>query len=126
MIGDDDFATFFDPEEFGELAQFIDPGVEPRDVAGIRGAPSKSGGIYRGGIDPGAANVRAVPLQEHFQISNRELPPKWKETKVIFRGAQWSIVNVEPLGRVRTLLTLVPFGDRAAPPGERGTWRASN
>ncbi|RMO79773.1 hypothetical protein ALQ33_200030 [Pseudomonas syringae pv. philadelphi] len=126
MIGDDDFETFFDPDEFGEKAQIIEPGAAPRDVVGIPGKPAGSDGIYRGGIDPNAANLRAVPLQQNIQIPARDLPKEWKLVKVQYRGSLWSIGNVEPLGRLRKLLTLVPYGDRAAPAGERGKWQASN
>jgi hypothetical protein len=125
VIGDDDFAAFYDPDEFGAIVQLIEQGQAARDVAGMFGKPDASGGIYRGGIDPGAANVRGKPLQDHFQIANRELPANWKAAKVVSKGVEYSIVAAEPLGRIRTLLTLVPYGDREATPAERGTWRAS-
>lgn len=125
MIGEDDFSTFFDPDDFGSIVQLIEQGQAARNVAGMFGNPAASGGMYRGGVDPGTANVRAKPLQEHFQLANREVPASWKTAKVVSNGTEYSIVAAEPLGRLRTLLTLVPYGDRNAAPAEQGKWRAS-
>lgn len=126
MIGDDDFATFFDPDDFGCRVQLIEPGREPRSVAGMYGKPGATGALYRAGIDPGAAQAKVKPLKQHLQLSNREVPVNWKATKVVADGAEYSITDVEPVGRVRSVLTLIPFGDRDAQPAERGTWRASS
>lgn len=126
MIGDDDFSTFFDPDEFGCVVQLIEPGKVPRDVAGMFGKPGASGALYRAGIDPGASQVRVKPLKEHLQLATREVPANWKLTRVISDGVSYSISDVEPLGRVRSLLTLIPFGDRDAQPVERKPWRASS
>lgn len=125
MIGDDDFESFFDPDEFGCRVQLIEPGRDPRSVNGMYGKPGSTGSLYRAGIDPGAAQVKVKPLKEHLQLSNREVPVNWKTTKVVAEGVEYSITDVEPVGRVRSVLTLIPFGDRDAQPAERGTWRAS-
>lgn len=126
MIGDDDFATFFDPDEFGCTVQLIEPGQKARDVDGMFGKPDGSGGIYRSGIDPNTAQTRGTPKQRHLQLPRGEVPADWSRTKVVADGLQYSIGDVEPLGRLRSLLTLVPYGDRDAPPGDRVKWRASN
>lgn len=125
MIGDDDFDSFYDPDEFGCRVQLIEPGREPRSVDGMYGKPGTTGSLYRAGIDPGAAQVKVKPLKTHLQLSNREVPVNWKTTKVVADGVEYSITDVEPFGRVRSVLTLIPFGDRDAQPAERGTWRAS-
>jgi hypothetical protein len=126
VIGDDDFATFFDPSEFGCTVQLIEPGRAPRDVDGMFGKPETSGGVYRAGVDPSAAMVRGTPKQRHLQLPRGEVPEAWKATKVVADGATYSIADVEPLGRLRSLLTLTPYGDRAAAPGERGKWQVSS
>lgn len=126
MIGDDDFSSFFDPDEFGCVVQLIEPGQEPRNVAGMFGKPGATGALYRTGIDPGAAQMKVRPLKEHLQLPTREVPISWKATRVVSDGVTYSITDVEPLGRVRSVLTLIPFGDRDAQPAERGKWRASN
>ncbi|MHC8341748.1 head-tail joining protein [Pseudomonas sp. RT6P73] len=126
MIGDDDFATFFDPDEFGCTVQLIEPDRPPRDVDGMFGKPETSGGIYRAGTDPGAAQIRATPNQRHLQLPRGEVPEAWRATKVVTDGVTYSIADVAPLGRLRSLLTLTPFGDRAAAPGERGKWQVSS
>ena len=126
MIGDDDFASFFDPDEFGCTVQLIEPGREPRKVDGMYGKPGATGALYRAGIDPGAAQVKVKPLKEHLQLGNRDVPINWKITKVVADGVEYSITDVEPVGRVRSVLTLIPFGDREAQPVERGKWRASS
>lgn len=126
MIGDDDFDSFFDPEEFGCTVQLIEPGLEARSVNGMWGAPAKSGRLYRSGVDPNAANLRVKANQVSLQLPREEVPLNWKTTKVVTDDAEYSIAAAEPLGRLRTLLTLVPYGNRAAPAGERGKWQASN
>ena len=90
------------------------------------GKPGATGALYRAGIDPGAAQVKVKPLKEHLQLPTREVPANWKTTKVVADGAEYSITDVEPVGRVRSVLTLIPFGDRDAQPAERGKWRASS
>ncbi|HUH05952.1 MAG TPA: hypothetical protein VML75_28375 [Kofleriaceae bacterium] len=126
MIGDDDFDSFFDPEEFGCTVQLIEPGREARAVNGMWGEPVKSGRLYRSGVDPNAATVRVKPNQASLQLPRDEVPLNWKTTKVVTDDAEYSIAVAEPLGRLRTLLTLVPYGNRAAPAGERGKWQASS
>ena len=125
MIGEDDLASFYDSDEFGCVAQLLEPGREPRKVDGMIGAPPASGPMYRTGIDPGAANVRAKPRQMLLQIPSRELPEDWPATKVELDGRSYSITEAEPLGRLRTVLTLIPWGDRSAPAGAQGRWQAS-
>jgi hypothetical protein len=126
VIGADDLADLYDPDEFGCIVQLIEAGLEARDVNGMLGAPAKSGRLYRSGVDPNAANVRVKPNQRHLQIALADLPASAPGTKVVIDGVEYSIGNVEPLGRLRVLLTLVPFGDRDAPAGDRGKWQASN
>lgn len=126
MIGDDDFESFFDPDEFGCTVQLIEPGKAPRDVDGMFGKPGASGALYRTGIDPGAAQMKVKPLKEHLQLPTREVPVNWKTARVVSDGVSYSITDVEPLGRVRSVLTLIPFGDRDAQPVERNKWRASS
>jgi hypothetical protein len=126
VIGADDLADLYDPDEFGCIVQVIEAGLEAREVGGMWGAPAKSGRLYRSGVDPNAANMRVTPNQRHLQIALPDLPASIPGTKVVADGREYSIGNVEPLGRLRVLLTLVPFGDRAAPAGDRGKWQASN
>ena len=126
MIGADDFATFFDPDEFGCTVRLIEPGRPPRDVDGMFGKPETSGGIYRAGVDPNASTVRAAPKQRHLQLPRSEVPADWQSTKVVADDVTYSIADVAPLGRLRSLLTLTPFGDRTAAPGERGKWQVSS
>ena len=126
MIGDGDFASFFDPGEFGCTVQLIEPGRPPRAVGGMFGKPETSGGVYRAGVDPNASTVRATPKQRHLQLPRGEVPGNWQATKVVADDVTYSIVDVAPLGRLRSLLTLTPFGDRSAAPGERGKWQISS
>lgn len=126
MIGADDFSSFYDPDEFGCTALLFEPGYAARSVNGMLGAPSESGRLYRSGIDPSASSLRVRPDQVKLQLPRGEVPANWKLTKVALDGVEYSIANVEPLGRLRSLLTLVPYGDRAVQPAERGKWQASN
>lgn len=125
MIGEDDLASFFDPDEFGCTARLIEPDQEPRDVDGMIGAPATSGGMYRAGRDPNAATLRTKGQQLHLQIPARELPEAWSKAKVVLDGREYGIASAEPLGRLRTLLTLIPWADRSAPAGAQSKWQAS-
>lgn len=126
MIGADDFGTFFDPDEFGTTVTLIEPGKPARSVNGRLGAPEQSGRLYRSGVDPSASSLRVRTDQVKLQLPRGEVPDNWKLTKVVTVEGEHSIAIVEPLGQLRALLTLVPYGDRAAQPAERGKWQASN
>jgi hypothetical protein len=114
MIGDDDFDSFFDPEEFGCTVVLIELGRAPRSVNGMWGAPVASGRIQRTGNVKTAAQVKARPNQRFLQLPNDEVPADLPGAKLVADDAEYSIVDDEPLGRLRTLLTLVPYGDREA------------
>ena len=126
MIGADDFASFFDPDEFGCTAHIVEAGGVRRPVDGIVGAPAARGGVYRAGIDPGAAQVRAAPNQVQLQIPASETPRPWMGVKVIIDQVTYSIADVSPLGRLRSLLTLTPDGKSAGSAQEQSKWRLSS
>jgi hypothetical protein len=114
MIGDDDLASFFDPEEFGCTVVLIEHGRAPRSVSGMWGAPVADGRIQRANNVKAAAQVKARPDQRFLQLPNDDVPADLPSTKLVADDAEYSIVDDEPLGRLRTLLTLVPYGDRKA------------
>ena len=123
MIGDDDFASFYDPDEFGDVVTIQESGKAPRTVAGIFGAPKARGGVYRAGIDPGAAQVRAAPDQVQFQMANPDVPRPYQGVEVTVKGRTYIIADVEPLGRARSLVTMTPAGTRVGAPSEGlGKW----
>ena len=126
MIGADDLSDFFDPDEFGVIAEIVEPGWPAREVRGIEGAPSGSGRLSRPGVEQGASSLRVRPDQAQLQLASQDAPRDWRKAKLSIAGIEYSIVAVEPLGRLRSLLTLIPYGDRSAPAGERGKWQASN
>jgi len=125
VIGADDLDALYDPDEFGCTVQVIEPGREARTVNGMLGAATRSGRQYRSGVDPNAANLRVRPDQVLLQMATAAVPQD-RTAKVVVDGVEYSVGNVEPLGRLRSLLTLVPYGNRAAPAGERGRWQASS
>ncbi|RXU06995.1 MULTISPECIES: hypothetical protein [Pseudomonas syringae group] len=123
MIGDDDFESFYDPDEFGGVVTVHEQGKAPRDVPGIFGKPVARGGVFRAGIDPGAAQVRAAPDQLQFQMANSSVPKPFLSVKVVANGKAYLIADVEPLGRFRSLVTMTPDGGRAgSDSGELGKW----
>lgn len=126
MIGAEDLGDFFDPDEFGVTVHLVEPGEPAWPVNGLEGAPDGSGRMYRSGVDPNSSNLRVKPDQVKLQLARDAVPAGWKLVKVVLNGAEYSIASVEPIGRLRSLLTLVPYGDRSAPAGERGKWQASN
>lgn len=126
MIGADDFASFFDPDEFGCAAYIVEAGGARRPVDGIVGAPAVRGGLYRSGIDPGSAQVRVAPNQVQLQIPASETPRPWSGVKVIIDEVTYSIADVSPLGRLRSLLTLTPDGKGTGSAQGQGKWRLSS
>ncbi|WP_165675380.1 hypothetical protein [Metapseudomonas otitidis] len=126
MIGAEDLGDFFDPDEFGTTVQLLEAGQPARTVRALEGAPDGSGRLYRSGVDPNASSLRVRPDQVKLQLARGDAPGDWKLTKAVLAGSEYSIANAEPLGRLRVLLTLIPYGDRSAPAGERGKWQASN
>lgn len=125
MIGEDDLAAFFDPDEFGLRLVLIEGGKPAREVLGMKNPRDRSGPLYRSGIDPNAANLRVRPDQVKVQVATSDVPALYRAQRIELEGATWSIANVEPLGRIRSLMTLVPHGARESKP-ERGTWQATN
>jgi hypothetical protein len=65
------------------------------------------------------------PDQVLLQMATAAVPQD-RTAKIVVDGVEYSVGSVEPLGRLRSLLTLVPYGNRAAPAGERGRWQASS
>lgn len=126
MIGEDDLEDLFDPDEFGVEATLLEVGQPARPLRGTLGAPRASGGLYRSGMDPNAAQLRVKPSQQILTVAASRVPAGWKLAKVVLRGVEHSIAAIEPVGRIRTALVLVPYGDRGADPGERGKWQASS
>lgn len=126
MIGDDDFASFFNPDEFGVRVRLIEPGRDARDVDGMLGKPETTGRVYRAGVDPGAAKTNSRLDRKFLQLPRGETPVEKVGTKVVIDRHEYAVTDIEPLGRVRSLLTLIPWGDREEQPVERGKWRASS
>lgn len=114
MIGDDDFDSFFDPDEFGCTVTLLEQGREARPVNGMWGQPAAQGRIQRSGNLKTSAQVVAKPNQRVLQVPNDEVPKDFASVKLVADDAEYSIVDSAPIGRLRTLLTLVPFGDREA------------
>lgn len=125
MIGEDDLEAMFDPDEFGLRLVLIVDGQAPREILGMQNPRDRSGPLYRSGIDPNAANLRVRPDQVKVQVATRDVPELYRAQRLEIDGVAWSIANVEPLGRIRSLMTLVPYGARESKP-ERGKWQATN
>lgn len=125
MIGEDDLEAFFDPDEFGLRLVLIVDGQAPREILGMQNPRDRSGPLYRSGIDPNAANLRVRPDQVKVQVATSDVPELYRAQRIEVAGVAWSIANVEPLGRIRSLMTLVPYGARESKP-ERGKWQATN
>lgn len=114
MIGADDLESFYDPEEFGCRVLIIDGAGSAAEVLGMWGDPTAFGRLQRPSVDKGAAQLRVQPNQKVLQIPNEDVPADWRGVKVLEDDVEFSIVDVVPHGRLRSLLTLVPYGDRAA------------
>lgn len=119
MIGADDFETFFDDDEFGCTVQVLEPSRAARSASGMWGEPVGFGRLQLAGNNSASANIQAQPDMRKLQLPNDEVPENWKLTKIVADDAEYSIAHVAPLGRLRSLLTLVPYGDRVARVGDQ-------
>lgn len=113
MIGDDDLASFFDPEEFGCEVLIVGP-TGSRPVNGMWGDPAAFGRLQRPGVPNNAAQIEVRLDEKVLQLPNDDVPLDWEECRVVDGGVDFSITRVDPHGRLRSLLTLVPYGDRKA------------
>lgn len=114
MIGDDDLASFFDPEEFGCRVVIIGRNGVPADCLGMWGDPAAFGRLQRPDLSKGAAQMRVRADLKVLQIPNEDVPADWSVAKVLEGDVEFAITDVAPHGRLRSLLTLVPYGDREA------------
>lgn len=124
MIGADDLASFFDPEEFGCEVLIVGP-AGTRPVNGMWGEPAAFGRMQRPGNPKEAAQVDVRLAQQVLQLPNEDVPADWEECRVVDGGVEFSITKVAPHGRLRSLLTLVPAGNRkarSAEEGKKGGW----
>ncbi|WP_248769649.1 hypothetical protein [Pseudomonas sp. MWU12-2345] len=115
MIGDDDLASFFDPEEFGCTVKLVEDGRDDRDVNGMWGVPIGIGRMQRASALRSAAQLRASPDERLLQLPNADAPADRTAVKVIDEeGNAYSITEIVPHGRLQKLLTLIPHGSRKA------------
>lgn len=127
MIGADDIASFFDPEEFGCRVLIItdDGQVE---ALGMWGDPAAFGRLQRPSVDKGAAQISVRAAEQVLQLPNEDVPADWSSARIVVEpGAEWACVKVVPHGRLRSLLTLVPYADRGAraKEGKSSAWLPS-
>lgn len=109
MIGDDDWESFFDPDEFGcELRLVL--GGDVREVPGMLGAPREPDYLRRSNKAKGG--VRAKPGEIIVQVPVSELPADWPERQVHLDGKVYTAVESLPIGRIRVGLVLVPYSER--------------
>lgn len=121
MIGADDLADLHDPDEFGVTVQIEVVGQPVRSINCLEGIQDQAGQLRR--RDGGEGVIRARPDLLHLRMASSDVPAPWHEAKVTHQGRTWSITDVQPLGRLRQVLTLVPYGDRQARQGENnGRW----
>lgn len=119
MIGADDLASFFDPEEFGCEVLIVGPAGSCK-VNGMWGDPAAFGRLQRPGVPNGAAQVEVRMAEKVLQLPNEDVPQDWSQCRVVDGGVEFSITRVAPHGRLRSLLTVVPYGDRKARAEEVG------
>jgi len=120
MIGADDLRDFFDPEEFGYEVLIVDAVGVSKKVLGMWGDPAAFGRLQRPGNPQGAAQVEMRVAQQVLQLPNEDVPADWSSCRVVDADAVFSITRVAPHGGLRSLLTLIPYGDRQARSQEVG------
>lgn len=115
MIGDDDWQSFFDPDEFGcELRLVL--GGDVRDVPGMLGAPREPDQLRTGNRNQGG--VRAKPGEIICQVPRSELPADWAKRQVFLDGNVYTAIEAIPIGRIRIGLVLIPYSERSEQHGE--------
>lgn len=116
MIGDDDWASFFDPDEFGcELRMVL--GGDVLEVPAMLGAPPELDRMRTGNKVQGG--VRAKPGELIAQVPRSELPADWPDRQVHLDGKSYTAVEALPIGRIRVGLVLVPYSEREK---QHGRW----
>lgn len=126
MIGADDLASFFDPEEFGCRVLII-TGAGQVEALGMWGDPAAFGRLQRPSVDKGAAQISVRAAEQVLQLPNEDVPRDWQSARIVEGGVEWACVKVAPCGRLRSLLTLVPYADRGAraKEGKSSAWLPS-
>ena len=110
MIGDDDFDTFYDPDDFGTEARLI--GDDERTVCGLLLKGGKFNKLWR---DPGGkGGIKAQQTSLRFQLPSMQVPVDYQDYVLRVEGADYSITDVEPAGTGRSELVLVPFKARSS------------
>lgn len=115
MIGDDDWASFYDPDEFGCELQLV-LGGDVREVPGMLGAPREPDQLRTGNRNQGG--VRAKPGEIIAQVPRSELPSDWAKRQVFLDGKIYTAVEAIPIGRIRVGLVLIPYSEREKTHGE--------
>lgn len=115
MIGDDDWQSFFDPEEFGCELQMV-LGADVRDVPGMLGAPREPDQLRTGNRNQGG--VRAKPGEIICQVPRSDLPSDWAKRQVFLDGEIYTAIEALPIGRLRVGLVLIPYSERSETHGE--------
>lgn len=109
MIGDDDWGSFFDPDEFGCEVRLV-VGTDVIEIQGMLAAPPEPSHLRQGTRTQGG--VRAKPLERVLQIANRDLPADWPDRRVELDIGHFTATEAIPIGRLRTGLVLVPYSQR--------------
>ncbi|MBF7051756.1 MAG: hypothetical protein ABGX76_04370 [Cobetia sp.] len=117
MIGDDDWDSFFDPDELGVLVELHVPDQRPVTVGGMWSKPHGRETLRRAYTN--GAGLRGEPDEKPLQIATRDLPDAWRETRVVVEGVAYAIGDVISLGRLRTDLLLTPWQERS---DTHGSW----
>lgn len=115
MIGDDDWESFFDPDEFGCELRLVRDG-DVIELLGMLGAPSEPDRLRIGNKAQGG--VRAKPGEIICQVPRSDLPSDWPKRQVFLDGKTYTAVEAIPIGRMRTGLVLVPYSERSETHGE--------
>lgn len=115
MIGDDDWASFYDPDEFGcEVALVGD--ADTLELLGRELAPPELDRLRQG--ERAQAGVRAKPGERVVEIPAKDLPADWPDRRVDVPSGSYTAVDVQTIGRLRVGLILVPYETRETTHGQ--------
>tara|TARA_R110000772_G_scaffold62506_4_gene140470 strand:- start:562 stop:924 length:363 start_codon:yes stop_codon:yes gene_type:complete len=117
MIGDDDWGSFFDPDEMGVLVELHVPDQAPVNVGGMWSPPAGRETLRRAYTN--GAGLRIAPDEKPLQIALRDLPNAWRETRVVVDGVEYAIGDLVSLGRLRVELILTQWKERS---DTHGSW----
>lgn len=110
MIGDDDWASFYDPDEFGCSVSLVGDADTLSPPGRMLAKPELD--RLRQGQRGGQTGPRVAVTERVLEIPASHLPDDWGQRRVELDIGTFTPVEILPIGHLRVGLVLVPFETR--------------